>query len=99
MKFCNIIYKADKASITLNVLVKNIISDMAINMKFICRCFGSRANYLTRTNTRYTKKNGAVSEVNKKFISHLTRTQLTPPTAVNVQASHALPAVRFSCLL
>ena len=43
--------------------------------------------------------NGAVSKVNKKFISHLTRAQLTPPAAATVQVSHALPAVRFSCLL
>ena len=45
--------------------------------------------------TGYTQKNGAVSKVNKKFISHLTRAQRTPPAAANVQVSHALPAVRF----
>ena len=49
--------------------------------------------------TGHTQKNGAVSKVNKKFISHLTRTQPTPSVAATVQASHALPAVRFSCLL
>ena len=43
--------------------------------------------------------NGAVSKVNKKFISHLTRAQRTPLAAANVQVSHALPAVLFSCLL
>ena len=43
--------------------------------------------------------NGAVSEVNKKFISHLTRAKRTPSAAATVQVSHALPAVRFSCLL
>ena len=43
--------------------------------------------------------NGAVSEVNKKFISHLTRAKRTPLAAATVQVSHALPAVRFSCLL
>ena len=37
--------------------------------------------------------NGAVSKVNKKFISHLTR------AAATLQVSHKLPAVRFSCLL
>ena len=42
--------------------------------------------------------NGAVSKVNKKFISHLTRAQRTPSAAATVQVSHALPAVRFSCL-
>ena len=43
--------------------------------------------------------NGAVSKVNKKFISHLTRTQRTPSAAAAVQVSHSLLAVRFSCLL
>ena len=38
--------------------------------------------------------NGAVSEVNKKFISRLTRAKCTPLTAATVQVSHALPAVR-----
>ena len=49
--------------------------------------------------TGYTQQNGAVSKVNKKFISHLTRAQRTPSGAATVQVSHALPAVRFSCLL
>ena len=43
--------------------------------------------------------NGAVSKVNKKFISHLTRAKPTPLAAATVQVSHALLAVRFSCLL
>ena len=38
--------------------------------------------------------NGAVSKVNKKFISHLTRAKHTPSAAATVQVSHALPAVR-----
>ena len=55
--------------------------------------------YIINTNTGSTQKNGAVSKVNKKFISHLTRAQRTPSAAATVQVSHALPAVRFSCLL
>ena len=47
----------------------------------------------------YTQKNVAVSKVNKKFISHLTQAQRTPSAAAAVQVSHALPAVRFLCLL
>ena len=43
--------------------------------------------------------NGEVSKVNKKFISHLTRAQRTPLATATLQVSHALPAVRFSCLL
>ena len=50
-------------------------------------------------NTGYTQKNGAVSKVNKKFITHLTRAQLTPSAAATVQVSQALLAVRFSRLL
>ena len=38
--------------------------------------------------------NGAVSKVNKKFISQLTRAKSTPSAAATVQVSHALPAVR-----
>ena len=49
--------------------------------------------------TGYTQKNDAVSKVNKKFISHLTRAQRTPLAAANVQVSYALPTVSFSCLL
>jgi len=52
-----------------------------------------------RDYTGYTQKNGAVSKVNKKFISPLTQAQHTPSAAATVQVSHALPAVRFSCLL
>ena len=40
--------------------------------------------------TGYTQNNCAVSEVNKKFISHLTLAQCTPSAAANVQVSHAL---------
>jgi len=49
--------------------------------------------------TGYTQKTGAVSKVNKTFISYLTRAQRTPSAAATVQVSHALLAVRFSCLL
>jgi hypothetical protein len=54
---------------------------------------------LCRLYTGYTQKNGSVSKVNKKFISHLTWAQLTPSAAATVQVSHALPVVCFSCLL
>ena len=43
--------------------------------------------------------NGAVSKVNNKYISHLTRAKPTPSAAATVQVPHALPAVSFSCLL
>jgi hypothetical protein len=46
-----------------------------------------------------SQKNGVVSKVNKKIISHLTQAQHTPSAAATVQVSHALPAVRFLCLL
>ena len=44
-------------------------------------------------NTLRLQMNGAVSKVNKKFISHLTRAKRTPSAAATVQVSHALPAV------
>ena len=50
-------------------------------------------------NTGCLQKNGAVSKINKKFISHLTRAKRTLSAAETVQVSHALPAVRFSCLM
>jgi ribosomal protein L31 len=50
-------------------------------------------------NTGYTQTNGTVSKVNKKFTSHLSLAEPTPSAAATVQVSHALPAVRFSCLL
>ena len=43
--------------------------------------------------TGYTQKNGAVSKVNKKFISHLTRAQRTSSAAATVQVSLALITV------
>jgi hypothetical protein len=49
--------------------------------------------------TGYSQKNGAVSKVNKKFISYLSRAQLTPSATATVQVSCALPVVGFSCLL
>jgi hypothetical protein len=45
-------------------------------------------------NTVCLQMNGAVSKVNKKFISQLTRAKRTPLEAAPVQVSHALPAVR-----
>ena len=45
-------------------------------------------------NTGRLQMNGAVSKVNKKFISHFTRAKRTPSAAATVQVSHALPAVR-----
>ena len=45
---------------------------------------------LEEKNTGYTQKNGAVSKVNKKFISHLTRAQRTPSAAATVPVSHVL---------
>ena len=64
-----------------------------------CMCsFTYQCGYL-RVNTGCTQKNGGASKVNKKLISHLTRAQRTPSAAATVRVSHALPAVRLSCLL
>jgi hypothetical protein len=50
-------------------------------------------------NTVRSQNNGAVSKVNKKSTSQLTRIIRIPPAATAVKVSHVLPAVRFSCLL
>jgi hypothetical protein len=49
--------------------------------------------------TGHTQKNGAVSKVNKECISRPTRANHTLSAARPLLVSHALPAVRFSCLL
>jgi hypothetical protein len=46
-------------------------------------------------NTGYTQKNGAVSKVNKKYISHLTQAQRTASAAATVQVSHAYCGASF----
>jgi hypothetical protein len=48
--------------------------------------------------TEHIQKNGAVSKVIKQFISHISQAQHTLSAAGTVPVSHALPAVRFSCL-
>ena len=45
-------------------------------------------------NTGCLQMNSAVSKVNKKFISRLTRAKRIPLAAATVQVSHALPGVR-----
>ena len=55
---------------------------------------GKKNQLLKLQNTGCLQMNGAVSKVNKKFISHLTRAKYTPLAAATVQVSHALPAVR-----
>ena len=60
----------------------------------VTRCLEMDIEY-----TGCLQKNGAVSKVNKKLTSHLTRAQRTPSAAETVQVSHALPAFRFSCLM
>jgi hypothetical protein len=48
---------------------------------------------------RHTQKNGEVSKVIKKCISHPTQAQHTLSAVGTVQVSHMLTSVRFSCLL
>jgi hypothetical protein len=76
------------------IIIWNFYNILLIHMWILA----DEQNY-KRSNTGYTQKNGAVSKVNKKLISYLTRAQHTPSAAETVQVSHALPAVRFSCLM
>jgi hypothetical protein len=71
-------------------------------ISFSCKILGNVFTYKVKITylflyTGHTQKNGAVSKVNKKCISQLTRAQHTPSAAETLQISHALPAVRFSC--
>jgi hypothetical protein len=63
------------------------------------RCTTKTTIIVPFVNTGHTQKNGAVSKVNTKWMSHITRAQHTPSAAATVQVSDALPAARFSCLL
>ena len=97
-------------SIACLIMLKSYYSNETIydsrEYWFILNCFSHWKPWLDRSlsslsvsrYTEYTRKIGAVSKVNKKFISHLTRAQRTPSAAATVQVSRALPAVRFSCL-
>ena len=77
--------------------VKNVILHSQPTSSCVIK---SKAGKIERwTYTGCLQMNGAVSKVNKKFISHLTRAKRTPLAAATVQVSHALPAVSFSCLL
>ena len=83
--------------------------DVPLHCKIICttnsrqtQCSTNLTHFFTAVICTYTgclQKNGAVSKINKKFISHFTPAQRTPSAAATVQVSHALPAVRFSCLM
>jgi hypothetical protein len=88
-------YIVDSVSVLFNAFEFNEFK----NKLFGFTGFYSGFRVFFEKNTGYTQKNGAVSKVNKKFISHLTRVQRTTSAAATVQVSHALPAVRFSCLL
>jgi len=74
------------------------ISNTRIIQRMRFACWVTKATDTHSQYTGCTQKIGAVSEINKKFISHLTRAQRTPSAAATVQVSYALPAVRFSCL-
>ena len=72
------------------------LNETCYSFKALCsNVYHYPTNMWDPQNTGYTQKNGAVSKVNKKFISHLARAQRTPSAAATVQVSHALPAVRF----
>ena len=82
----------------INVLVLKYFYNFSKRWFLVLQGFMRNENKIS-SNAWYTQKNGAVSKVNKDFISYLTRAQRTPSAAATVQVSHALPAVPFSCLL
>ena len=87
----------------LNIIeILCLVSKSGVRSSFQTPPSLSIIEYVPRKQGFYTgclQKNGAVSKVNKKFISHLTRAKRTPSAAATVEVSHALPAVSFSCLM
>jgi len=84
------IYNADSGQCPVKTNYRTVIQNS---------CSRREWRSVLSVNTGYTQKNGAVSKVNSKCISHLTLAQRTPSGAATVQVSLALPVVRFSCLL
>ena len=72
-----------------------IANHVAVGFEYKCVCGAFDRYFLVlRINcTGCLQMNGAVSEINKKFIYHLKQAQRTPSAASTVQVSHALPAV------
>ena len=61
----------------------------ADRLKFVKEIqYGPSAVSILYTYTVCLQMNGAVSKVNKKFISHLTRAKRTPSAAATVQEQH-----------
>jgi hypothetical protein len=56
-------------------------------------------SHIRNIEREHTQKNGGTLKVIKNDIYHATWAQRTLSTAGTVQVPHALPAVRFSCLL
>ena len=56
----------------------------------VCLPISKKASRSAVINTECLQKNGAVSKINKKFISHLTQAKRTPSAAATVQVSHVL---------
>jgi len=81
------------------VYIVPVCSACPVQLHYVPWCSTLYVCPILLQSTGYTQKNGVVSKVNKKFISHFTRTQRTPSAVATVRVSHALPAIRFSCLL
>jgi hypothetical protein len=90
-------YKSVDLTVIITLKSSTSLSDFILQRRFSKLSFSYvviHCSYTVRSN-----KNGAVSKVNNKCISHLIRAQRTPSAAATVQVSHALPVVSFSCLL
>jgi hypothetical protein len=77
----------------MSQLLKVRKQDFLILMFIFYPSYFLKNKSLKHSYTGYTQKNGAVSKVNKEFISHLTRAQHTPSAAATGQVSHALITV------
>ena len=92
MKNCNIHCQIKQKPINVSYFYNNFCVTAALYYRFFPRTANKHSS--NNNNTVCLQMNGAVSKVNKKFISNLTRAQRTPLAAATLQVSHALPAVR-----
>ena len=85
-----------KPKVTVSIPYGIIIVLRSLHPSGRAMALGSTQRYFLGVNAVGTwclQMNGAVSKVNKKFISHLTRAKPIPLAAATVQVSQALPAV------
>jgi hypothetical protein len=78
--YCSCGQSDEHVRLTLSLLMSYIYMELLVKPEILTSCIY----------TGCLQKNGAVSKINKKFISHLTRAKRTPSAAATVQVFYAL---------